>query len=87
MNDYYSDSPQPTIKTRIEDAINGVPRYIRATVRKDKLYSLAEEVVSKSREFSLSGYKMFGMAENVQTLIKAIENEKKSRSKFFPCFP
>ena len=86
MNDYYSEFPQPTLETRIEDAINGVPTYLKVTISKNKLYSLAKEVVSKGREFSLTGYRMFGLAENVQMLIEAIEVERKSGSKFFPCF-
>ena len=60
MNDYYSQFPQPPLETRINQAIDGIPDYLKSSISTKKLNKIVREVVSNAPEYSLTGYRVSG---------------------------
>lgn len=84
MNDYYSWFPQPAVEVRIEDTMRGIPNYLKDAISKRKLRKIVHETVNSSPEYSLTGYRMFGLPETINLSIKAIESARTSK---FSCLP
>lgn len=84
MNDYYSDFPQPPLETRIEQATSGIPEYLKSSISAKKLDKIVYNVVKNAPEYSLSGYRVFGLSDCISKIIKDIEVERKKVSKCIP---
>lgn len=72
MNDYYSNFPQPPVEERIQNAINGLPEFVKSSVTAEKLLDITREIASKSPDYSLSGYRIFGAREEINKITDAI---------------
>lgn len=80
MNDYYSAFPQPSADVRARNLVDVMSReqkfYDHFTP--DELKSLAMDVVAISKDYSMSGYNMFGFAEERKRLYNVLESKLKS---------
>ena len=72
MNDYYSNFPQPPVEERIQNAINGLPEFVKSSVTEEKLLDITREIASKSPDYSLTGYRIFGAREEINKITDAI---------------
>jgi hypothetical protein len=65
MNDYYSDFPQPPPDTRAKNLVDVMIREqnFRDFFTPDELNTIALDVVKDSKEYSMSGYNVFGFRE------------------------
>ena len=79
MNDYYSDFPQPSIDVRARNLVDVMLREekFRDFFGQDKLKDIALEVVKVSKDYSMSGYNVFGFAEERQRMITTLESKMK----------
>jgi hypothetical protein len=84
MNDHYSEVPQPPLQLRIENAMNGVPAYLKLSISPRKLNAIVRGVVVSAPKYSLSGYRMFGLSEDINKIIDGIEQAKVSRCSCCP---
>ena len=77
MNDYYSQLPQPSVDVRTGNLVDVMLRdqKIRNYFTPDELKNIALEVVKVSKEYSQSGYNVFGYAEERQRMITALESK------------
>ena len=73
MNDYHSNFPQPPVEERIQNAINGLPEFVKSSVTEEKLLDITREIVTNSPEYSLSGYRNFGAWEEINKITDAIQ--------------
>lgn len=84
MNDYYSQFPQPPLETRINQAIDGIPDYLKSSISTKKLNKIVREVVSNAPEYSLTGYRVSGLSDCISQIIKDIEVERKKANTCIP---
>jgi hypothetical protein len=65
MNDYYSNFPQPPPDTRAKNLVDVMIREqnFRDFFTPDELNTIALDVVKDSKEYSMSGYNVFGFRE------------------------
>ena len=77
MNDYYSQFPQPPTYVRAENLVTVMLREqkFRDYFTPDELKNIGLEVVKDSKEYSQSGYNVFGYAEERQRMITALESK------------
>ena len=75
MNDYYSQFPQPSADVRARNIVDVMLRdqKFRDYFTPDELKNIALEVVKVSKEYSMSGYNVFGFAEEKARLYKVLE--------------
>lgn len=79
MNDYYSQYEQPSEDVRARNLVDVMLRNdaFRERFSPGELKDIALEVVKKSREYSMSGYNVFGFAEERQRMIDTLESMSK----------
>mgnify|MGYP001149935485 CR=1 FL=1 len=79
MNDYYSQFPQPSADVRARNLVDVMLREekFRDFFGQDKLKDIAFEVVKVSKDYSMSGYNVFGFAEERQRMVNALESKMK----------
>ena len=77
MNDYYSQIPQPSVDVRASNLVDVIFRdqKFRDFFTPDELKDIAYEVVKVSKEYSMSGYNVFGYTEERQRMITALESK------------
>ena len=77
MNDYYSQFPQPSVDVRASNLVDVIFRdqKFRDFFTPDELKDIAYEVVKVSKEYSMSGYNMFGYAEERQRMVNVLESK------------
>lgn len=77
MNDYYSQFPQPSADVRARNLVDVMLRdqKFRDFFTQDELNNIALEVVKVSKEYSMSGYNMFGYAEERQRMVNTLESK------------
>ena len=65
MNDYYSQFPQPSVDVRARNLVNDTSRnkIFREHFTSEELKAIAYAVAEVSKEYSMSGYNVFGFAE------------------------
>ena len=85
MNDYYSQYEQPEPSIRAKNALDVMPKDLTAPFSLDELEKIALDVVSVSKNYSLTGYGMFGKAEEVNRLRNVLET-KVHELGFMECF-
>ena len=73
MNDYYSNFPQPPVEERIQNALNGLPEFVKSSVTEEKLLDITREIVTNSPEYSLTGYRISGAWEEINKITDAIQ--------------
>ena len=75
MNDYYSDFPQPSVDVRARNLVDVMLREqkFREKFSSDDLKKISLDVVKDSKEYSMSGYNVFGFAEEKARLYKVLE--------------
>lgn len=69
MNDYYSDFPKPPFADRFKDCMSALTD---VQIPNNELEKIVTNVVNNDKDYSLTGYRMFGMRENIDTAKKAI---------------
>lgn len=76
MNDYYSQFSQPSEDVRARNLVDVMLRndVFRERFSPCELKDVALEVVKNSKEYSMSGYNMFGFAEEKQRMIETLES-------------
>ncbi len=81
MNDYYSQFPQPPTYVRAENLVNVMLREqkFRDYFTPDELKHIGLEVVKDSKEYSYSGYNMFGFVEERTRMVNTLESKMKQR--------
>ena len=79
MNDYYSDFPQPSVDVRARNLVDVMLREekFRDFFGPANLKDIALEVVKVSKDYSMSGYNVFGFAEERQRMVNALESKMK----------
>tara|TARA_Y100000389_G_C17014074_1_gene295595 strand:- start:189 stop:431 length:243 start_codon:yes stop_codon:yes gene_type:complete len=77
MNDYYSEFPQPSADVRARNLVDVMLRdqKFRDFFTPDELNNIGLEVVKVSKEYSMSGYNMFGYAEERQRMVNVLESK------------
>jgi hypothetical protein len=87
MNDYYSQFPQPSADVRAGNLVDVMLRdqKFREYFTRDELKTIALEVVKVSKEYSMTGYNMFGYAEERQRMISTLESKMRSHP-YEECF-
>ena len=77
MNDYYSQFPQPSVDVRARNLVDVMLRdqKFRDFFTRDELENIALEVVKVSKEYSQSGYNMFGFAEERTRMVNTLESK------------
>ena len=77
MNDYYSEFPQPSADARARNLVDVMLRdqKFRDFFTPDELKNIGLEVVKVSKEYSMSGYNMFGYAEERQRMVNVLESK------------
>ena len=77
MNDYYSEFPQPSADVRARNLVDVMLREqkFRDFFTRDELNNIALEVVRVSKVYSMSGYNMFGYAEERQRMVNVLESK------------
>jgi hypothetical protein len=77
MNDYYSQFPQPSADVRAGNLVDVMLRdqKFREYFTQDELTNIALEVVKVSKEYSMTGYNMFGYAEERRRMISTLESK------------
>tara|TARA_Y100000389_G_C17395348_1_gene482202 strand:- start:802 stop:1044 length:243 start_codon:yes stop_codon:yes gene_type:complete len=77
MNDYYSQFPQPSVDVRARNIVDVMlsDQKFRDYFTPDELKNIALEVVKVSKEYSQSGYNVFGFAEERQRMISTLESK------------
>ena len=80
MNDYYSQFPQPPPDVRAKNLVDVILRdqKFRDLFTPDELNDIALDVVKDSKEYSMSGYNVFGYAEERQRMIKKLSEKYSS---------
>jgi ABC-type multidrug transport system ATPase subunit len=87
MNDYYSQFPQPSADVRARNIVGVMLRdqKFRDYFTPDELKDIALKVVKVSKEYSHTGYNMFGYAEERQRMISTLESKMRQRP-YEECF-
>jgi hypothetical protein len=87
MNDYYSQFPQPSADVRARNIVDVMLREekFRDYFTPDELKNIALKVVKVSKEYSQTGYNMFGYAEERQRMISTLESKMRQRP-YEECF-
>ena len=77
MNDYYSQFPQPSADVRARNLVDVMLRdqKFRDFFTPDELKNIGLEVVKVSKEYSQSGYNMFGFAEERTRMVNILESK------------
>jgi hypothetical protein len=80
MNDYYSQFPQPSVDVRASNLVDVIFRdqKFRDFFTPDELKDIAYEVVEVSKEYSQTGYNMFGFAEEKTRMVNILESKMTS---------
>ena len=80
MNDYYSQFPQPSADVRARNIVDVMLRdqKFREYFTPVELNDIALEVVKVSKEYSMTGYNMFGYAEERQRMMNMLESKMRS---------
>ena len=80
MNDYYSQFPQPSADVRARNLVDVMNRdqKFREYFTPVELNDIALEVVKVSKEYSMTGYNMFGYAEERQRMMNILESKMRS---------
>lgn len=81
MNDYYSEFPQPSADVRARNLVDVMLRNQKFCdfFTPDELKNIALEVVKVSKEYSMSGYNVFGFAEEKTRMVNTLESKMKQR--------
>lgn len=76
MNDYYSAFPQPSADVRARNLVDVVLRdkKFNGKFSPDDLKKLALDVVKDSKDYSMSGYNVFGYAEERARLYGVLDD-------------
>ena len=77
MNDYYSQFPQPPTHVRAMNLVDVMLRddTFRVSFTYDELKDIATEVVQTSKEYSMTGYNVFGFAEERARMIESLKSK------------
>lgn len=77
MNDYYSQFPQPPPDTRAQNLVDVMLRNhtFREFFTPDELNTIALGVVKISKQYSMSGYNVFGYAEERARMVNTLESK------------
>lgn len=80
MNDYYSDFPQPPPDTRAKNLVDVMSQDQELSKYFDhnELTRIALEVVKDSKEYSMSGYNVFGFREEKERFRTVLINTSKN---------
>lgn len=80
MNEYYSQFPQPPPDTRAKNLVDVMlrDRMFRDYFTPGELNTVALEVVKVSKEYSMSGYNVFGYTEERQRMVNTLESKMKN---------
>jgi hypothetical protein len=81
MNDYYSNFPQPPPDTRAKNLVDVMLRdqNFREFFTPDELDNIALEVVKVSKEYSQTGYNIFGFAEERLRMVNTLKSKMRQR--------
>ena len=75
MNDYYSQFPKPRVVERVQSLVSMVPPHLRMEVPLRVIEAEALQVTeSLGKDYSLTGWSMFGRGEEFQHLRKRLED-------------
>ena len=74
MNDYYSDQPQPSLEERVSVLIQGVQPHQRIALPMVLLTEQATLACEVSKDYSLSGWRMWGANEERSRFNTAVDN-------------
>ena len=79
MNDYYSQFPQPPVDVRARNIVDVMLRdqMFCQVFTPEELEDIALEVVKVSKDYSMTGYNVFGFAEERQRMINTLESKIK----------
>ena len=80
MMDHYSDYPQPSLKDRIKKCVISLPQEIRDSFSEIKIEEAATHVCSNAPEFSLTGYCVFGIHEDIKNTINLLQEKSKNNT-------
>jgi len=75
MNDYYSDFPKPRVDERVQSLVSMVSPHLRMEVPLKVIEAEALHVTeSLGKDYSLTGWSIFGKSEEYQHLRKRLED-------------
>jgi hypothetical protein len=69
MNDYYSNFPKPPFADRFKDCMGALSDI---QIPNNELEKIVTNVVNNDKDYSLTGYRMFGMCENIDAAKAAV---------------
>ena len=72
MNDYYSQLPQPPLETRIQNCISELPLDLTHGISNETVREVVSPIVRLAKEYSMTGYSMFGRMETRESAIEAL---------------
>lgn len=78
MNDYYSQLPQPSLETRMQNCVSELPPDLTSGLSIETVREVVFPIVQHAKEYSMTGYSMFGRNETRESAMAALRDYRES---------